>query len=68
MRQATFLPAYVGIRCKQTECEGEVVGSSIGGEGHVCKRCNEVEWGRALHGYWPEMAQALIEGVKPAAP
>jgi hypothetical protein len=34
--------------CKSRGCEGAVVGSSITGAGHVCKRHNEAEWGSAL--------------------
>lgn len=34
--------------CRHRGCSEAVVGSSITGSGHVCKRHNEIEWGRAL--------------------
>lgn len=34
--------------CKERGCTEPVVGSSITGKGHVCKRHNEIEWGRSL--------------------
>ncbi len=34
--------------CKERGCTEPVVGSSTTGEGHVCRRHNEAEWGRAL--------------------
>jgi hypothetical protein len=34
--------------CKERGCSEPVRGSSITGQGHVCTRHNEIEWGRAL--------------------
>lgn len=34
--------------CKRRGCADPVVGHSITGEGHVCKRHNVEEWGRSL--------------------
>ncbi len=34
--------------CKERGCTEPVVGSSTTGKGHVCRRHNEIEWGRAL--------------------
>ena len=36
------------VTCKERGCAEPVVGSSTTGEGHVCRRHNEAEWGRAL--------------------
>ena len=58
-----FAPA-----CKEPGCTEPVVGSSITGTGHVCKRHNEREWGRALvrnkAGWLREMGARLL--AKPA--
>lgn len=32
--------------CKERGCREQIVGHSITGEGHVCKRHNEIEWGK----------------------
>lgn len=34
--------------CKVTGCPRTVVGNSTTGDGHVCRKHNEEEWGRAL--------------------
>jgi hypothetical protein len=46
--------------CKVRDCTAEVVASSITGKGHVCKRHNEIEWGKALATYDPEMSRKLL--------
>jgi hypothetical protein len=38
----------LGPACKTRGCAEPVVGSSIAGNGHVCRRHNEIEWGHAL--------------------
>lgn len=40
--------SFLAEACKETDCPEPTVGSSITGNGHVCKAHNVVEWGRAL--------------------
>lgn len=57
------LTLALGPACKERGCREPVVGSSITGTGHVCRRHNESEWGRALASYWPWMSRRLLAGV-----
>lgn len=34
--------------CKERGCDDPIVGHSVRGDGHVCKRHNEREWALAL--------------------
>jgi hypothetical protein len=56
--------------CKQ-DCDQAVVGHSVTGNGHVCKRCNEREWGEALLGSpysdYRMLGQRLIADSRAAA-
>jgi len=47
-------------QCKERGCVEPIVGSSITGDGHVCRRHNEIEWGKGLASYWPDMSRKLI--------
>lgn len=52
------------VACKVDGCTADVVGSSITGAGHVCRRHNEREWGEALarnrDPYYARLGQRLI--------
>lgn len=62
MRDVNAQLSLIATPCKESGCAEPIVGSSVTGEGHVCRRHNEIEWGRALirSGYWPEMGARLI--------
>lgn len=45
---ARQLALEIAPSCKERGCLSPVVGHSVTGDGHVCKRHNEIEWGRAL--------------------
>lgn len=48
MSQLAFADGYKFVSCKARGCTQPVVGSSVTGEGHVCRLHNEREWGHAL--------------------
>lgn len=65
----TQLALEIAPSCKR-KCAEPVVGSSITGEGHVCKRHNEEEWGLALsrkrEGFYRRLgAQLLVDSRRP---
>ena len=53
-------PAQIALDLGCERCGAPAVGHSITGEGHVCKRCNAIEWGESLRTYWPEMSRKLL--------
>lgn len=59
--------------CKEPGCDEPIVGSSVKGAGHVCKRHNALEWADGLaRSQWEDHRRlaALIrtEAAKPADP
>lgn len=67
----TQLALPIPPACKN-RCAAPVVGHSITGRGHVCRACNEAEWGSSLAAnpdpYYARLGRALLADSRLSGP